>query len=85
MANNRKGKSGSSEQVKQLMVGLGAMAEMAHSFYISMLKTGASPQEATAAMTAFIQAFWHETAEDGRRKRNGGNNDHDPGECEHGS
>ncbi len=83
MASSRNGKGNSADNVKQLLTGLGAMAEMAHSVYLSMLRTGASQQEATAAMNGFIYAFWHETAEDARRKRNGGSDD--PGEHEYGS
>ena len=35
--------------VQKLIMGMGAMAEMTHSFYTAMLKSGASPQEATEA------------------------------------
>ena len=51
-----------SDPVKDLITGMGAMAEMAHSFHDAMVRSGASEREATAA-------FWHESMEDARRKR----------------
>jgi hypothetical protein len=51
-----------------MMTGLGAIAEMAHSFYSAMIGCGASPSEATAGMQGFISAFWHESMEDARAK-----------------
>jgi len=58
--------------VDGLILGMGALAEMAHSFYVTMLEAGASSQEAQAAENAFITAFWHESTEDARRKKREG-------------
>lgn len=55
-------------QVNNLVASLGAFAEMAHIFYEAMIKSGATNREATAAMNAFVAAFWHEQMEDARRK-----------------
>lgn len=55
-------------QVNDLVASLGAFAEMAHIFYEAMIKSGATNREATAAMNAFVAAFWHEQMEDARRK-----------------
>ena len=57
------------DPVKDLITGMGAMAEMAHSFHDAMVRSGASEREATAAMNSFISAFWHESMEDARRKK----------------
>ncbi len=57
------------EQIKALMQGLGAMAEMAHAFHGLMVKAGASKQEADVALTAYIQAFWHESMQDARASK----------------
>ena len=62
------------EQVNELVAALGGFAEMTHIFYTSMIDTGATSREATAAMTAFVSAFWHEQMEDARRKKGGQNN-----------
>lgn len=67
MASNPKGNP--AEMLKGLLMGLGGMAEMAHTFYNAMLGCGASTQEATTGMTAFIQAFWHESMQDARRSK----------------
>ena len=58
-----------SDPVKDLITGMGAMAEMAHSFHDAMVRSGASERETTAAMNGFISAFWHESMEDARRKK----------------
>lgn len=58
-----------SDPVQDLMLGMGAMAEMAHGFHDRMILSGASEKEATAAMGSFIAAFWHESMEDARRKK----------------
>lgn len=55
--------------VKDLMLGLGSLAEMAHAFYNLSKKSGATTQEANVAMTALIQAFWHESMQDARASR----------------
>lgn len=57
------------EQIKALMLGLGTMAEMAHAFHGFMVKAGATKQEADVALTAYIQAFWHESMQDARASR----------------
>lgn len=57
------------EQIKALMLGLGTMAEMAHAFHGLMVKAGATKQEADVALTAYIQAFWHESMQDARASR----------------
>ncbi len=57
------------EQIKALMLGLGTMAEMAHAFHGLMVKAGASKQEADVALTAYIQAFWHESMQDARASK----------------
>ena len=62
------------EQVNDLITALGGIAEMTHIFYTSMIDTGATSREATAAMTAFVSAFWHEQMEDARRKKGGQDN-----------
>lgn len=59
------------EQVNGLITALGGFAEMAHIFYTSMIDAGATNREATAAMNAFVAAFWHEQMEDARRKNGG--------------
>ncbi len=56
------------KQVNEVVAGLGGFAEMTHIFYEAMIDTGASNREATAAMNAFVAAFWHEQMEDARRK-----------------
>lgn len=58
-----------SDPVQDLMLGMGAMAEMAHGFHDRMILSGASEKEATSAMNGFISAFWHESMEDARRKK----------------
>ena len=62
------------KQVNELVAALGGIAEMTHIFYTSMIDTGATSREATAAMTAFVSAFWHEQMEDARRKKGGQDN-----------
>ena len=62
------------EQVNGLITALGGFAEMAHIFYTSMIDAGATHREATAAMNAFVAAFWHEQMEDARRKKGGQGN-----------
>lgn len=62
------------KQVNELVAALGSFAEMAHIFYTSMIDTGATSREATAAMNAFVAAFWHEQMEDARRKKGGQDN-----------
>ena len=62
------------KQVNALVAALGSFAEMAHIFYTSMIDTGATSREATAAMNAFVAAFWHEQMEDARRKKGGQDN-----------
>lgn len=62
------------KQVNDLVAALGGIAEMAHIFYTSMIDTGATSREATAAMNAFVSAFWHEQMEDARRKKGGQDN-----------
>lgn len=57
------------DPVQDLMLGIGAIAEMAHGFHERMIEAGASEKEATAAMNGFIAAFWHESMEDARRKK----------------
>lgn len=59
------------EQVNGLITALGGLAEMAHIFYTSMIDAGATHREATAAMNAFVAAFYHEQMEDVRRKQGG--------------
>lgn len=55
-------------QVNDLVASLGAFAEMAHIFYMSMIKAGATEKEATEAMKAYVFSFYHEQIEDARRK-----------------
>ena len=62
------------EQVNGLITALGGFAEMAHIFYTSMIDAGATHREATAAMNAFVAAFYHEQMEDVRRKQGGQGN-----------
>lgn len=62
------------KQVNDLVAALGGFAEMTHIFYTSMIDAGATSREATAAMNAFVAAFWHEQMEDARRKKGGQNN-----------
>ena len=59
------------EQVDSLVAALGGFAEMTHIFYTSMIDAGATSREATAAMNAFVAAFYHEQVEDARRKNGG--------------
>lgn len=79
MGNNGKGGSAggaaAKKQMKDFINALGAMGEMAHQVYMSLIGVGADRQEATAAMTAWIAAFWHETCEDARRKKGDANGD----------
>lgn len=55
-------------QENNLILSLGAFAEMAHIFYTSMIKAGATEKEATEAMKAYVFSFYHEQIEDARRK-----------------
>lgn len=59
------------KQVNELVAALGGIAEMTHIFYTSMIDAGATSREATAAMNAFVAAFYHEQVEDARRKNGG--------------
>lgn len=59
------------EQINSLVTALGGFAEMTHIFYTSMIEAGATSREATAAMNAFVAAFYHEQVEDARRKNGG--------------
>ena len=59
------------KQVNGLIAALGGFAEMTHIFYTSMIDAGATSREATAAMNAFVAAFYHEQVEDVRRKNGG--------------
>lgn len=61
------------KQVNDVVTALGGIAEMSHVFYTSMIDAGATSREATAAMNAFVAAFWHEQMEDARRKQGGQN------------
>lgn len=63
------------KQVNDVVTALGGIAEMSHVFYTSMIDAGATSREATAAMNAFVAAFWHEQMEDARRKKGGQNNE----------
>ena len=62
------------EQINGLVTALGGFAEMTHIFYTSMIDAGATSREATAAMNAFVAAFYHEQVEDARRKQGGQGN-----------
>ena len=59
------------EQVNELVAALGGFAEMTHVYYEAMIGAGATNREATAAMNAFVAAFYHEQVEDARRKNGG--------------
>lgn len=59
------------KQVNDLVAALGGFAEMTHVYYEAMIGAGATNKEATAAMNAFVAAFWHEQMEDARRKNGG--------------
>ena len=60
---------GKQYKIEKLMTAIGATAEVAHGFYEAMIKSGASPREATAGMQSFVAAFWRESMGDARRKR----------------
>lgn len=62
------------KRVNDVVTALGGIAEMSHVFYTSMIDAGATSREATAAMNAFVAAFWHEQMEDARRKKGGQDN-----------
>ena len=62
------------KQVNELVAALGGFAEMTHVYYEAMIGAGATNREATAAMNAFVAAFWHEQMEDARRKQGGQDN-----------
>ena len=62
------------EQVNSLVAALGGFSEMTHVYYEAMIGAGATNREATAAMNAFVAAFWHEQMEDARRKNGGQDN-----------
>lgn len=62
------------KQVNDLVSALGGFAEMTHVYYEAMIGAGATNREATAAMNAFVAAFWHEQMEDARRKKGGQDN-----------
>ena len=57
------------KQLQDLISGIGSMAELAHVTYTAMIKAGASQEEATAGMSAFIYGFMHESFEGGRRQK----------------
>lgn len=57
------------DPVQDLMVAMGALAEIAHNFHVQMVNAGASEKEAASATNGFIAAFWHEAMEDSRRKK----------------
>lgn len=57
------------DPVQDLMVAMGALAEISHNFHTQMLDAGASEKEAASATSGFIAAFWHEAMEDNRRKK----------------
>lgn len=59
------------EQINGLVTVIGGFAEMTHIFYTSMIDAGATSREATAAMNAFVAAFYHVQVEDARRKNGG--------------
>jgi hypothetical protein len=56
-------------EIDKMVASIGAIAELAHTFYSAMVRCGASPSEATAGMQGFIAAFWHDSMEEGRRKQ----------------
>ena len=62
------------KQVNDVVTALGGFAEMTHVYYEAMIGAGATNREATAAMNAFVAAFWHEQMEDARRKKGGQDN-----------
>ena len=62
------------KQVNDVVAALGSFAEMTHVYYDAMIGAGATNREATAAMNAFVAAFWHEQMEDARRKKGGQDN-----------
>lgn len=51
-----------------LMYLIGALAEMAHQFYASMIDSGASAPEATAGMQGFITAQWQDMMNAARKE-----------------
>lgn len=53
---------------------IGALAEMAHQFYNSMIDSGASTTEAAAGMQGFIAAWWRDMM-DAARKENKAQNE----------
>lgn len=55
--------------VQDLMVAMGALAEISNNFHVQMINAGASEREADSATNGFIAAFWHEAMEDSRRKK----------------
>lgn len=57
------------EQVQELINGLGAMAEMVHTFYDAMIKSGAGKEEANTAMQGFITAIWLDLMNAARQKK----------------
>ena len=59
------------KQVNDLVSALGGFAEMTHVYYEAMIGAGATNREATAAVNAFVAAFYHEQVEDVRRKNGG--------------
>lgn len=58
-----------SKKMKDLVAGIGSIAELAHITYTAMIRAGASKEEAMNGMNGFIFAFIHETFEGGRRKK----------------
>lgn len=55
--------------LRDMIIAIGSLSEMAHIFYTGMKGAGASEQEAIAGMNTFIAAMWHESMEDAREKR----------------
>lgn len=51
-----------------LMNLIGALAEMAHHFYISMINSGASASEASVGMQSFIAAWWQDMMNAARKE-----------------
>lgn len=53
---------------QDLMTLIGALGEMAHTFYTGMIGAGADRQEATAGMQGFIMAWWADAMNNARRE-----------------
>lgn len=61
--------SKSKNPANDVVATIGASAEMAHSFYSSMIASGATAREATAGMQSFISAWWSTVLQISRPKR----------------